>query len=151
MGETVHATALARDTDGRAIEKLPLTFIFMRPDGVEDRRIVRQSSDVGGYVIDLPIQENAMRGSWTMNVHTDPKGSPIGSRTFLVDDFVPDRTDLELKTEAKEIGPDTPATIDISGKYLYGAPAAGLTLEGDVVIKPTRESQAFPGYVFRSF
>lgn len=148
VGETVHATALARDTDGKAIEKLPLTFIFMRPDGVEDRRIVRQSSDVGGYLIDLPIQENAMRGSWTMNVHTDPKGSPIGTRTFLVDDFVPDRTDLELKTEAKEIGPDTPATIFISGKYLYGAPAAGLTLEGDVVIKPTRESQSFPGYVF---
>ncbi len=147
-GETVHASALARDIDGKAIENLPLTFIFMRPDGVEDRRIVKQSSDLGGYMIDLPIQENAMRGTWTMNVHTDPKGSPIGTKTFLVDDFVPDRTDMELKTEAKEIGPDTPATIDISGKYLYGAPAAGLTLEGDVVIKPTRESKAFPGYFF---
>lgn len=147
-GETVHASALARDVDGKAIENLPLTFIFMRPDGVEDRRVVKQNSDLGGYVIDLPIPENAMRGTWTMNVHTDPKGSPIGTKSFLVDDFVPDRTDMELNTDAKEIGPDTPATIDISGKYLYGAPAAGLTLEGDVVIKPTRENKAFPGYVF---
>ncbi len=147
-GETVHASALARDVDGKAVENLPLTFIFMRPDGVEDRRIVSQTSNIGGYNIDLPIQENAMRGTWTMNIHTDPKGSPIATKTFLVDDFVPDRTDMEIKTEAKVIGPDTPATVNISGKYLYGAPAAGLTLEGDVVIKPTRQADAFPGYFF---
>lgn len=147
-GETVHAAALARDTDGKAIESLPLTFIFLRPDGVEDRRIVSQTSNVGGYAIDLPVQENAMRGTWTMNIHTDPKGSPIATKTFLVDDFVPDRTDMEIKTEAKVIGPETSATINISGKYLYGAPAAGLSLEGDVVIKPTRQADAFPGYFF---
>ncbi|QFY62610.1 hypothetical protein FZ934_19680 (plasmid) [Rhizobium grahamii] len=148
VGETVHAAALARDSDGKAIENLPLTFIFLRPDGVEDRRIVSQTSAAGGYTIDLPVQPNAMRGTWTMNIHTDPKGSPIASKSFLVDDFVPDRTDMTLTTEAKVIGPETPATININGKYLYGAPAAGLTLEGDVVIKPTRQSEAFPGYQF---
>ena len=147
-GETVHAAALARDTDGNAIDNLPLTFIFLRPDGVEDRRIVRQTSNIGGYAFDFDVQANAMRGTWTMNVHTDPKSSPIATKSFLVDDFVPDRTDMELETEAKVIGPETPATVNISGKYLYGAPAAGLTLEGDVVIKPTRQSETFPGYFF---
>ncbi|MBB4213806.1 hypothetical protein FHT79_000957 [Rhizobium sp. BK212] len=147
-GETVHAQALARDTDGNAIENLPLTFIFSRPDGVEDRRIVSQTSNLGGYSIDFPTQETAMRGTWTMNIYTDPKGSAIASKSFLVDDFVPDRTDMEIKTEAKEVGPDTPATITVSGKYLYGAPAAGLTLEGDVVVKPTRESAVFKGFLF---
>ncbi|MDF0696139.1 alpha-2-macroglobulin family protein [Rhizobium sp. MC63] len=147
-GETVHAQALARDTDGNAIENLPLTFIFSRPDGVEDRRIVSQTSNLGGYSVDFATQENAMRGTWTMNIYTDPKGSAIASKSFLVDDFVPDRTDMEIKTEAKEIGPDTPANITISGKYLYGAPAVGLTLEGDVVVKPTRESAAYKGFFF---
>lgn len=147
-GETVHAQALARDTDGNAIDNLPLTFIFSRPDGVEDRRIVSQTSNLGGYSVDFPTQENAMRGTWTMNIYTDPKGSAIATKSFLVDDFVPDRTDMEIKTEAKEVGPDTPATITVSGKYLYGAPAAGLTLEGDVVVKPTRESAAYKGFLF---
>ncbi|MBY5402875.1 alpha-2-macroglobulin family protein [Rhizobium leguminosarum] len=147
-GETVHAQALARDTDGNAIDNLPLTFIFSRPDGVEDRRIVSQTSNLGGYSVDFPAQENAMRGTWTMNIYTDPKGSAIATKSFLVDDFVPDRTDMEIKTEAKEVGPDTPATITVSGKYLYGAPAAGLTLEGDVVVKPTRESAAYKGFLF---
>ncbi|WP_246706349.1 MG2 domain-containing protein, partial [Rhizobium laguerreae] len=147
-GETVHAQSLARDTDGNAIENLPLTFIFSRPDGVEDRRIVSQTSNLGGYTVDFPTQENAMRGTWTMNIYTDPKGSAIATKSFLVDDFVPDRTEMEIKTEAKEVGPDTPATITVSGKYLYGAPAAGLTLEGDVGIKPTRESAAYKGFLF---
>ncbi|MBX5101127.1 alpha-2-macroglobulin family protein [Rhizobium lentis] len=147
-GETVHAQALARDTDGNAIENLPLTFIFSRPDGVEDRRIVSQTSNLGGYSVDFATQANAMRGTWTMNIYTDPKGSAIASKSFLIDDFVPDRTDMEIKTEAKEIGPDTPANITISGKYLYGAPAAGLTLEGDVVVKPTRENEAYKGFLF---
>ncbi|MBY5409702.1 hypothetical protein HFO98_14735 [Rhizobium leguminosarum] len=147
-GETVHAQALARDTDGNAIENLPLTFIFSRPDGVEDRRIVSQTSNLGGYTVDFPTQETAMRGTWTMNIYTDPKGSAIATKSFLVDDFVPDRTDMQIKTEAKEVGPDTPATITVSGKYLYGAPAAGLTLEGDVVVKPTRESAAYKGFLF---
>ncbi|NKM69799.1 alpha-2-macroglobulin family protein [Rhizobium laguerreae] len=147
-GETVHAQALARDTDGNAIENLPLTFIFSRPDGVEDRRIVSQTSNLGGYTVDFPTQENAMRGTWTMNIYTDPKASAIATKSFLVDDFVPDRTEMEIKTEAKEVGPDTPATITVSGRYLYGAPAAGLTLEGDVVVKPTRESAAYKGFFF---
>ncbi|PDV86790.1 hypothetical protein CO652_19215 [Rhizobium sp. H4] len=147
-GETVHAQALARDTDGNAIQNLPLTFIFTRPDGVEDRRIISQTSNLGGYSVDFATQENAMRGTWSMNIYTDPKGSAIASKSFLVDDFVPDRTDMEIKTEAKEIGPDTPANITISGKYLYGAPAVGLTLEGDVVVKPTRESAAYKGFLF---
>ncbi|EUC01233.1 Alpha-2-macroglobulin MG1 domain-containing protein, partial [Rhizobium sp. CF080] len=47
-GETVHASAIARNIDATAIENLPLTFVFLRPDGVEDRRMVNNGS-LGGY------------------------------------------------------------------------------------------------------
>ncbi|WP_337267185.1 alpha-2-macroglobulin family protein [Oryzifoliimicrobium ureilyticus] len=147
-GETVHAAALARDLEGKAVEKLPLTFVFKRPDGVEDRRMILTQSSLGGYVVDLPTPESAMRGSWSMMIYADPKGSPLSVNTFLIDDFVPDRTDMTLTTDAKEIGVDSPATIKIQGKYLYGAPAAGLTLDGDVVLRTTRTLAAFPNYSF---
>ena len=147
-GETVHAAALARDTAAEGIEKLPLTFVFTRPDGVEDRRMVENGGALGGYTLDLPLQPNAMRGTWTMRVYTDPKGSAIGEKQFLVDDFVPDRTEFDLKSEAKAIEPGTPVAVTVDGRYLYGAPAAGLTLEGDLALKTTRESAGLPGYVF---
>ncbi len=147
-GETVHAAALARDISAKAIDNLPLTFIFLRPDGVEDRRIVVEGGKVGGYTVDLPILTNAMRGTWTMNIYVESKGASLGSQTFIVDDFVPDRTEFDMKTTSKEIGVDAPAHIEVDGRYLYGAPAAGLTLEGEVVLKPTRLRDDFKGYFF---
>ena len=52
-GETVHVAALARDGAANAVENLPLTFIFTRPDGVEDRRIVSDGAAAGGHAVDL--------------------------------------------------------------------------------------------------
>ncbi|MDQ1195133.1 alpha-2-macroglobulin family protein [Agrobacterium sp. SORGH_AS 787] len=147
-GETVHAAALSRDIEGNAIENLPLTFIFFRPDGVEDRRFVSDGKALGGHAVDLPLQENAMRGTWTMRIHTDPKTSAISEKSFLVDDFVPDRTEFDLTSAAKEIDPVGETLIDVDGRYLYGAPAAGLELEGEVALKPTRTNPAFEGYFF---
>ncbi len=146
-GETVHASALARNVDASAIENLPLTFVFLRPDGVEDRRMVKNGA-LGGYTLDLPLQDTSMRGTWTMQVFTDPKGSAIGDKTFLVEDFVPDRIEFDMASEAKEIVVGEPASVTVDGRYLYGAPAAGLGLEGEIALKPTRENAIFPGYQF---
>lgn len=147
-GETVHVSALARDVASVAIEKLPLTFIFLRPDGVEDRRLVSDGGQAGGYATDLPLQPNAMRGTWTVQVFTDPKGTAISEKQFQVDDFVPDRIEFDLASTEKQIDLDKPTPVTVDGRFLYGAPAAGLELEGEVNLKPTRENPAFAGYQF---
>lgn len=147
-GETVHAAALARDNTATAIERLPLTFVFLRPDGAEDRRMVGDGASMGGYAIELPLQANAMRGTWTMRIFTDPKRAAIAEKTFLVDDFVPDRTEFDMASEATAIVPGEDTNITVDGRYLYGAPAAGLSLEGEVTLKPNRTREQFPGYVF---
>ncbi|MDE1156700.1 MAG: alpha-2-macroglobulin family protein [Neorhizobium sp.] len=146
-GETVHASALARNVDATAIENLPLTFVFLRPDGVEDRRMVQKGA-LGGYALDLPLLSSAMRGSWAMQIFTDPKGTAIGEKTFLVDDFVPDRIEFDMTSKAKALAIGAPATVNIDGRFLYGAPGAGLSLEGEIALKPTRQSEAFPGFQF---
>jgi len=147
-GETVHISALARDSEANAVEKLPLTFVFLRPDGVEDRRMVSDGGVAGGHTLELPLQTNSMRGTWTMQIFTDPKGTSIAEKQFMVDDFVPDRIEFDLTSAAKEIDPEAVTAIAVDGRYLYGAPAAGLEIEGDVALKPTRQSAAFPGYFF---
>ncbi len=147
-GETVHVSALARDSASVAIEKLPLTFVFMRPDGVEDRRLVSDGGQAGGYAVDLPLQPNAMRGTWMVQIFTDPKGTAISEKQFQVDDFVPDRIEFDLASTVKQIDPEQPTPVTVDGRFLYGAPAAGLELEGELALKPTRESPDFKGYVF---
>ncbi|TAN06269.1 MAG: hypothetical protein EPN45_09085 [Rhizobiaceae bacterium] len=147
-GETVHAAALARDDSADAVGNLPLTFIFSRPDGVEDRRIVSKEGSLGGHFADLKLQPNAMRGTWHMSVYTDPKKAPVAEGMFLVEDFVPDRMEFDLTSSADAIHQGQPTPVTVDGRFLYGAPAAGLSLEGEVKLSTTRERKAFPGYQF---
>lgn len=147
-GETVHAAALARDEGAEAIEDLPLTFIYSRPDGVEERRITSNGDALGGHHVPLELQQTAMLGSWTLRIYSDPDASPIAQAMFLVEEFVPDRIEFELEPETPEIDAGEPAWIALDGRYLYGAPASGLELEGEVVVSTRREWDRFPGYAF---
>ncbi|MEO1159168.1 MAG: alpha-2-macroglobulin family protein, partial [Pseudomonadota bacterium] len=147
-GETVHASALLRDVSAHALSGLPLTFIFRRPDGVEDRRIVSSDDKLGGHMVGYELEGNAMRGTWTVRMHTDVKAGPVAEMRFLVEDFVPDRLEFDLAATPAEIAVTQPATVAVDGQYLYGAPAAGLGVEGSVRIRTTREWDAYPGYSF---
>ncbi len=89
-----------------------------------------------------------MRGTWTVAVYTDPKANAVAEKRFLVEDFIPDRTAFDLTSDAGEIAVGRPAKVDVDGRFLYGAPAAGLSLEGEVNITTTRKWDAFPGYLF---
>ncbi len=147
-GETVHAAALARDGAAEAVPGLPLTFVFERPDGVEATKVVAQDAGLGGHTADYAVPVNAMRGTWRFRVFTDPKAPALAEQAFLVEDFVPDRVEFDMETEAKSISPDAPVSVNIEGRFLYGAPAAGLAMEGDLTVKPVRTRAGFEGYVF---
>ena len=147
-GETVHLTALARDSRAEALVDLPLTIIVQRPDGVEDRRVVSDGTALGGHTLALSLPENAMQGAWRAALHTDPKRPAIAETTFLVEDFQPDRIEIELDAKDEIVSPGEPAEIEVSGRYLYGAPAGGLATEGEVVLSRTRTLDAYPGFEF---
>ena len=147
-GEVVHAAALARDDASLAVDNLPLTFIFTRPDGVEDRRLVSDSSKAGGHSVDLTLPANAMRGTWNLNIYTDPKQPAVASQMFLVEDFVPDRIEFDLTSDKPEIASGEAANVTVDGRFLYGAPAAGLALEGEVTLSTKRDWDRFKGYYF---
>ncbi|MGE3305788.1 MAG: alpha-2-macroglobulin, partial [Rhizobiaceae bacterium] len=147
-GETVHVAALSRDDKAVAVENLPLTFIFTRPDGVEDRRLVSDGKQLGGHSVDLGLSPNAMRGTWSVRVHTDPEQPALSTMMFLVEDFVPDRIEFDMAVEPKEVAVGETADVSIDGRFLYGAPAAGLAIEGEVNLNTTRQWERFPGYQF---
>ncbi|MBS3649118.1 alpha-2-macroglobulin family protein [Pseudaminobacter sp. 19-2017] len=148
VGETVHVAALARDHTAKAVENLPLTFVFSRPDGVEDRRMTSDGRAAGGHAVDLPLTADAMRGTWTVSIYTDPKQPAVSSQMFLVEDFVPDRIEFTLGSDKDEIAAGEPANITVDGRFLYGAPAAGLALEGEIVVQSTRDLVNFPNFQF---
>ncbi len=147
-GEVVHLTALVRDVRANAVTDLPMTLVVQRPDGVEFLRKTLRDGGLGGYSEDVALEADAMRGSWTVQLYADPKGTAIAETSVLVEDFEPERLAVDLDTKAKALKADEPATIDLSARYLYGAPAPDLPIEGDIDVKAIDSLAAFPGYTF---
>jgi alpha-2-macroglobulin len=147
-GETVHLTALARNRLGNAVS-LPLTLIVSRPDGVEYKRVTLADQGLGARSSELTLAASAMTGTWRVRVHSEPKAGAIAQVAFLVEDFVPERLELKLEPAVTVLSPDQPGSVNLIGRYLYGPPAAGLALEGEVVVKPSnREVANFAGFRF---
>ncbi len=147
-GETVYLTAILRDNAMRAAI-LPLTVKIMRPDGVEHKSLALSDGGSGGRSLSLALPSTSMTGTWRMVAYADPKGAAIGQVSFLVEDYTPERLEMTLKPKTEAATPGQPVEIGVSARYLYGAPAASLGLEGEVVVAArSGGDQKFPGYVF---
>lgn len=148
VGETVYATALVRDSKAESIQNLSLTAVITRPDGVEYSRKVLDDKGAGGLVYSMTLPDNAQRGTWSLRLYVDPKANALASRSFLVEDFLPERIDFDLSLPQGDIHLDNLPTLDLSARYLYGAPGANLVIEGSVQITASRELEDYPGYLF---
>lgn len=147
-GETVYLTALLRDGQGNAVSSGPLTLVVERPDGVEFRRAVLPDQGAGGRSLTLPLNAAVPTGTWRVRAFTDPKGSSVGETTFMVEDYVPDRIEFDISSKDKLIKADKPVELKVDGHFLYGAPASGLQLEGDMLVAPAAERPGYAGYQF---
>ncbi|MBS7541351.1 alpha-2-macroglobulin family protein [Ancylobacter lacus] len=147
-GETVHVTALLRDPQARAVARVPLVLVLKRPDGVEDRRVLAADAGAGGRAVDLPVMAGAMTGTWRIEAYADPKGAPIGTASFLVEDYVPERLDLTLTPSAATLAAKAPVTLAATGRWLFGPPAAGLALEAETELRVVDERPGLPGWRF---
>ena len=146
--ETVHVTALLRDDTGAGVESLPLTIVVQRPDGVEDRREVTSDMGGGGRAYDIPLVDQAMGGTWRIEAYADAKASPIGYASFLVADYMPEKLDMTVAPSSAELGPNG-ASAAVDARWLYGAPAGDLALEGEVTLKPREGGlKGLEGYRF---
>jgi len=145
-GETVYATALARDSGAAAIEGMPLTVVVKRPDGVEHARQVVNDWG-GGYVISQPILGSAPRGVWRMEVLADADAPPLTAVTFLVEDFLPERIDFDVVLpEGLRLG--EVGDLGVTARYLFGAPGADLAVEGEVLVRAAATLAGWDGYRF---
>ncbi len=146
--ETVYLTALLRDGQGNALPGGPLTLVIERPDGVEFRRAVLPDQGAGGRTLAVALNSAVPTGTWRARAFTDPKGNAVGETTFMVEDYIPERIEFDLTAKEKQIKADAPVELRVAGRFLYGAPASGLQLEGDMLVAPADERAGFGGYQF---
>ena len=148
-GETVLLNALLRDRDGKPVKPQPVSVEVRRPDEQVSRKFVWEPDPLGFYQYSLALAGEAPTGRWQL-VFDLGDGKPQ-LYEFSVEDFLPERMALELKGSDTPLRPEQNAEIQVTGRYLYGAPAAGNRLSGQVYVRPLREAvSALPGYQFGS-
>jgi uncharacterized protein YfaS (alpha-2-macroglobulin family) len=134
-GETVQAVAMLRDRVGAAI-KAPLTLVAQRPDGIEVGRITVAGDKLSGGSASwtLPLSASAPHGHWQIAAFIDPKAPAVGRIQFDVADFVPQRLKVALTALDKSIKPGGDFRVRADSRFLYGAPASGLSGDGEATI-----------------
>jgi uncharacterized protein YfaS (alpha-2-macroglobulin family) len=151
-GEAVKLTALIRDVKAMAAADVPLTLVVTRASGSEYRRLKQNTDALGGVSLSIEIPDNAGRGLWKVSAYNDPSGPPLGTVEFDVQDFVPERLKVSLKSQQPVLIPDTALDVAVEGWFLYGAPAGGLL--GEAALKIMADPQPFPAwkdFVFGKF
>ncbi len=146
-GETVLLNGLLRDADGQKVAAQPIKVEVRRPDQQISRQFVWQADEHGLYQYQLPIGANAPTGRWQLLL--DLGGGIKQVYDILVEDFLPERLALDLQASATPIDPKDALTVDVEGRYLYGAPAAGNRITGQLYVRPLRDAvTALPGFQF---
>lgn len=145
-GETVIFNALLRDSDGKPLDDQPVRLEVVRPDGQVVRTQVSKSVN-GLYQFNWPLDASAPTGMWHIRAITGDNQSRDWD--FHVEDFMPERMALNLDVQKAPISPKNDVTFNVTGYYLYGAPASGNSLQGQLYLRPLRDAvKALPGFQF---
>ena len=134
-GETVQVMALLRDAAGAPLD-LAARVTIRRPNG----QVFSETAPprIGGAAINLPVtlSSGAASGSWAVELRTEPDGPPVGRATFKVDSFTPERLAVDAGALPGFLAVGTAETVEITARYLYGAPAAHMSTTATLRLVP---------------
>ncbi|HEY7797654.1 MAG TPA: alpha-2-macroglobulin, partial [Hyphomonadaceae bacterium] len=135
-GETVQITSLIRDSAANAITNRAGSLVVYGPNGLEaGRQRFERAAQAGGVSWAFAVPKAAARGEWRITAEVDGVGQ-AGSETFSVEDFVPQRIDLDVQADTNtpmRANETRPITVNV--RFLYGAPGAGLPVEGNTRVE----------------
>jgi len=145
-GETLIVNGLLRDADGKTLPAQPVKVDIINADQQIARSFVWQPNE-GLYQYEYVIPDNGPTGNWMLRFNLGDDQPRYYQ--FKVEDFMPERMALDIKSADTPILTSESAQFAISGRYLYGAPASGNTLQGTLLLRPLREAvKALPGFEF---
>ncbi|MDR1136953.1 MAG: hypothetical protein LBK91_01405, partial [Synergistaceae bacterium] len=148
-GETVPIHMLVRSANLSPETPFPVQLKIFSPLGREWNVSSLMLSDMGMASSDVKIDDSGPTGVWNAAVYIPGEDTPIASKTFIVEDFVPPKIEVAVSSDQRELSFGDEPALDIAAKYLFGAVGDGLSYEVETTLIPREYSHPdWPYYTF---
>ncbi len=133
-GETIHFSVIIRDAAWKAPGDVPMKFKFLMPNGKELRSFRKSLNDEGSVEGNIPVSGSAITGSYTLEVYTSTDVL-LASKSFSVEEFVPDRIRVQVKLDKPYLRPGDQSTLTLDAMNFFGPPAANRKYETEIQVR----------------
>jgi len=124
-GETLDGAVLIRDGRIGTLPDSPLALEQRDPEGRLLRTLnLAPNQGLASFSLDIP--DWSLTGRYSLQ--TLSGGRVIGAYSYQVEEFVPDRIAVEIAGAPAQAGPGQRLGFDIASRYLFGPPAANLSV-----------------------
>ncbi len=147
-GDSVFVNAIVRDFRWETIAGLPVRFRVISPDGKDF--IVRRAmlSKTGSAQLMFRVPESSLTGGYIVELLSS-NDVLMGSYRIGVEEFMPDRIRVGVKTSKDSYGLGEELSAEITATNLFGPPASGRKTETE--LRVSRKAFTAKGYEDYSF
>lgn len=143
-GETVHLHWIARQADGHAVAGAPVELKVLKPNGQELSKETVTLTALGTGGFDLVTDKMYPTGRYEAQVYVPGERMPLGTYTFRVEDFVPNRLKSTVTVADPVWQVDNTYPVLVNAQHLFGAPASDRNVNAWVIYQ--RNGDVFPDW-----
>ena len=140
-GDTLHVSVVTLFDDAPLPAGHPVTAQLRNPDGQLTQTLTEHDNGTNLYHFPFTTAQDAPSGRWRVDVNV---GGQTFSKTLRVETIKPNKLDISLRFDDDYIIPDRNCVGDIAVNWLYGAPGAGLKINGSLEL--TAATTSFKGW-----
>ncbi|SFV51776.1 PAN domain protein [hydrothermal vent metagenome] len=136
-GESISVYMLVRNSLAEASPDMTLSLKIFDSQGKDVLSKMIKTDKLGEADIVVPISQSASRGRWHLKLYAG-SSKPIGTLSFLVENFVPPKIKIDIDSEIERVAPNS--NISLSGvvRYLNNTPLANATVETTTMLYQTK-------------
>ena len=147
-GETVNISSIVRNDKIQIVKDVPLITKIITPTGKVFEEFKKDLNEQGSSELSFTLPQYSQTGGYSADVYTGDK-QLIGTYKFSVEEFVPDKIRVNVKSDKEKTKPGDKIKIDVVAEFLFGAPAAGMRYETDIQLNhKSFSSKNFRDYTF---
>ncbi|MET0300191.1 MAG: MG2 domain-containing protein, partial [Flavitalea sp.] len=133
-GERVNFSVIMRDRDWKVPGELPVVLKFLMPNGKELKTFRKTLNEQGSVTGEVDIAASAITGSYSLEVYTS-NDVLLGSKSFSIEEFVPDRIKVTAKIDKKALAPEDAVSLNINAVNFFGPAAANRNYEAEIQVR----------------